>query len=78
MILKIALVLLYLVIGLWLFFTALSSLGGKQAYKDSVKDDFIYSHFEAFYIFAIMYVTLLWPLLALKGIMNYRRERRGE
>ena len=63
MIIKVALVLLYLVIGLWLFVTAVQAMGGKREVYDST----------GMFIFSLVLVTILWPYFLFAGLIRRRK-----
>lgn len=58
MILKVTLVLLYLVIGLWLFVSAVQAMGGKRIAFDN----------NAMFILSLLMVTVLWPYFLVAGL----------
>lgn len=59
MIIKIALLLLYLVFGAWLFVMTLTDMGGKRAVFNN---NFIF-------IMSLLTVMIIWPVLFLQGII---------
>lgn len=65
MIIKIALILLYLVLGLWLFVAAVSELGGIrniQAYKNKLV-----------LVLSLLFTVIIWPYWLIQGIINRRK-----
>lgn len=64
MILKTALVLLYLLIGLWLFVATVNKLGGRRS---SGYDD------PLVYVLGMITVTVSWPLFVLYGLFRIFR-----
>lgn len=65
MIIKIALILLYLVLGLWLFVAAVSELGGISnipAYKNRLV-----------LAFSLLFTVIFWPYWIILGIINRRK-----
>ncbi len=65
MILKIAIVLLYLVIGLWLFVAAVSSMGGLKEIPEYNKKSIV--------IISVILVMIFWPAFVLHGMFRRRR-----
>jgi len=64
-IIKIALILLYLVLGLWLFVAAVSELGGISnipAYKNKLV-----------LVLSLLFTVIFWPILIIQGIINRRK-----
>jgi len=64
-IIKIALILLYLVLGLWLFVAAVSELGGINnipAYKK-----------KSVLILSLLLTVIFWPIFIIQGIINRRK-----
>lgn len=65
MILKIALVLLYLVMGLWLFVAAVSSMGGLSEIPGYEK--------KSIAVISAVLVMIFWPVFILHGVFKRRR-----
>lgn len=66
MIIKIALILLYLVLGLWLFVAAVSELGGINnipAYNNRLV-----------LALSLLFTVIIWPYWLIQGILNNRRK----
>ena len=68
MVLITALVLLYLIIGLWLWTLGTDALGGKDQYLILLAKD--YEHPRLLYYTALVAVVIFWPLLMIKGIIH--------
>lgn len=64
MILKAALVLLYLVIGLWLFVSAVTELGGKRTAFDT----------NLAFVISMITVVIFWPYFVIVGIIRRKNE----
>lgn len=65
MIIKIALILLYLVLGLWLFVAAVSEAGGINnipEYKNRLV-----------LVLSLLFTVIIWPYWLIKGIINRRK-----
>lgn len=65
MIIKIALILLYLVIGLWLFVASVSYLGGISnipAYRNKLV-----------FVLSLLLTVIFWPFWIIKGLINRRK-----
>ena len=65
MILKIALVLLYLVIGLWLFVTVVSDLGGINNISE-YKNRLVL-------VLSLLLTVIFWPIFIIQGLIKWRR-----
>lgn len=66
MIIKIALLLLYLVVGLWLFVITLTDMGGKKAVFNN---NFVF-------VMSMLTVIIFWPVLVMQGIIKGLNKRR--
>lgn len=65
MIIKIALILLYLVLGLWLFVAAVSYLGGINnipEYKNRL-----------ILVLSLLLTAIFWPFMIIRGLINRRK-----
>lgn len=65
MIIKITLILLYLVLGLWLYVAAVSELGGIRnipAYKNRLV-----------LALSLLFTVIIWPYWLIQGIINRRK-----
>lgn len=68
MVLITALVLLYLVIGLWMWTLGTNALGGKDKYLILLSKD--YDHPRILYYTALVAVVIFWPIFMIRGIWN--------
>lgn len=65
MIIKISLILLYLVLGLWLFVAAVSEFGGINnipEYKNRLV-----------LVLSLLFTVIIWPYWVIQGIINRRK-----
>ncbi len=65
MIIKIALILLYLVLGLWLFVAAVSELGGISNIPD-YKNKLVL-------VLSLLFTVIFWPYWLIRGIFTRRK-----
>ena len=63
MIIKIALILLYLVVGLWLFVAAVTFMGGKKAAYDS----------NLVFTVSLLMVVIFWPVFVIQTFFQRRK-----
>lgn len=75
MIIKLILVLLYFLIGVWLFQIAVCQLGGKEAYLDMIRKRVHNIKAEFIYYYALTTTAVLWPAYVIKAVMRRRDER---
>lgn len=68
MVLITALVLLYLVLGLWVWTLGTDALGGKDQYLMLLAKD--YKHPCILYYTALVAVVIFWPIFMIRGIWN--------
>ena len=64
MILKTALILLYLVIGLWLFVSTITKMGGLSAIPEYNK--------KLIFSLSALIVMVFWPVLIIQGLVRRR------
>lgn len=75
LLIKLILVLLYFLIGVWLFQVAVSQLGGKEAYLDMIRKRVHNIKAEFIYYYALTTTAVLWPVYLIKAVMGRRNER---